>query len=89
VGEHISGTVERVGRQCELPRDLNVHHPHTDKLDWSLLLSVMSIRIGGRHIRVWPVRSHLFQTALNVQQKMSSLVVDLYKPHHIFCLVFI
>jgi len=52
VGEHISGTMERVGRQCELLRDLNVHHPHMDKRDWSLLLNVMSVRMGGRRIRV-------------------------------------
>jgi len=80
MGEHISGTVEHVGRQCELLAVLNVHHPHMDKRDWSLLMRIMSVRMGGRHIRVWPVRSHLFQTALNVQQKMSSLVVDLYIP---------
>jgi hypothetical protein len=35
VGDNFSGTVERVGWQCELLMVLNVHHPHTGKRDCS------------------------------------------------------
>lgn len=48
--EHISGTVERVGRQCEMLMVVIVHHPRLDKRDWSLLLTIMSVRMGGCHI---------------------------------------
>jgi hypothetical protein len=48
--EHISGTVERVGRQCEMLMVMIVHHPRFDKRDWSLLLTITSVRMGGRHI---------------------------------------